>query len=360
MTAFITKSTQLPSKMASATEDSPPSTYPARQCRLCFEECEATVELPPAGSASQNARVRYYSAEDPSLGQLISPCNCTGSARFIHEGCLDTWRRNAAQKKHFWECNVCHYQYQFSRLGWARLLENPAGHFAITAMVALLLVFVFGYIADPIINLYIDPYSATSSSRLWTPVNVSDTGEEASWLQHFYKGLASLGVLSFARVLFMANPWHWYSLRNSGLAHGTTRPSATGQERIANISWVVLVVGVMTFLYTLFKGMNSLTRWFLEKAAFHIKEVPHDDDEIRPGQQSQSCANTSSGSRQTSHHEPQTHVTVEKAAEKAPSNEGSSTATTPLAEALAKEDSATQNAVPIIPGAFDAPGWSFS
>ncbi len=233
--------------MTSTTEAAPPQwTYPTRQCRLCFEECEATVELPPPGSASHNARIRYYSAEDPSLGQLISPCNCTGSARYIHEGCLEAWRKNAAQKKHFWECNICHYQYQFSRLGWARLLENPAAHLAITATVALVLIFIFGYIADPIINLYIDPYSATSSSRLWTPIKVSEIGEESSWLQHFYKGLASLGVLSFARVIFMANPWHWYNLRNSGLAHGTTRPGATGQERVANISWVVLVIGVLT------------------------------------------------------------------------------------------------------------------
>lgn len=218
--------------MASSQEEQAEQwTYPTKQCRLCFEECEASVELPPAGSAQQNVRVRYYSTDDPSLGQLISPCNCTGSARYIHEGCLDAWRRNAAQRKHFWECNICHYRYQFSRLGWARLLENSAAHYTITAMVALFLIFIFGYIADPIINLYIDPYSATSTSRLWTPIKVSDVGSESSWLQHFYKGLTSLGVLSFARVLFMANPWHWYNIRNSGLAHGTTRPGATGQER---------------------------------------------------------------------------------------------------------------------------------
>lgn len=346
--------------MASTTEDPPRQwTYPTRQCRLCFEECEATVELPPAGSPSQTIRVKYYSAEDPSLGQLISPCNCTGSARFIHEGCLEAWRKNAAQKKHFWECNICHYQYQFSRLGWARILENPAAHFAITAMVSLFLVFIFGYVADPIINLYIDPYSATSTSRLWTPIKVSDIGEESSWLQHFYKGLASLGVLSFARVLFMANPWHWYNIRNSGLAHGTTRPGATGQERVANISWVVLVIGVMTFLYTVFKAMNSLTRWFLEKAAFHIKEVPHDDDDIRPPTGFPANENTSNSTKEAFHNLAEGDTDHETTTENPRSEDDRSTATTTSAEALATESGPTQRTVPVVPGAFDAPGWSF-
>lgn len=348
--------------MAAATEDQPPQwTYPTRQCRLCFEECEATVELPPAGSPSQNVRIKYYSVDDPSLGQLISPCNCTGSARFIHEGCLEAWRKNAAQRKHFWECNICHYRYQFSRLGWARLLENPAAHFAITSLVALLLVFIFGYIADPIINLYIDPSSAISTSRLWDPIKVSDIGEESSWLQHFYKGLASLGVLSFARVLFMANPWHWYNIRNSGLTHGTTRPSATGQERVANISWVVMVVGVMTFLYTMFKAMNCLTRWFLEKAAFNIKEVPHDDDDIRPPTQSQPNVNPSNApSKDTLSDIALNGNTRGKSTESSLSNTDGSTATSTSAEAFLTEGLPKQRTSSVVPGAFDAPGWSFS
>jgi RING-variant domain len=344
----------------SATEESPPQwTYPTRQCRLCFEECEATVELPPTGSASHKVRVKYYSAEEPSLGQLISPCKCSGSARFIHEGCLQAWRKNAAEKKHFWECNICHYQYQFSRLGWARLLENAAAHFAITATVALLLVFIFGYIADPIINLYIDPYSATSASRLWTPIKVSDIGEESSWLQHFYKGLASLGVLSFARVIFMANPWHWYNLRNSGLAHGTARPGATGQERVANISWVVLLIGVLTFLYTVFKAMNTLTRWFLEKAAFNIKEVPHDDDDIIPPTQAQNGSKTSIPEQGTRPESFEKNAS-EKANHTSASSEDRSTATSTSAEASAVENPPVQRHVPVVPGAFDAPEWSFS
>jgi hypothetical protein len=100
---------------------------------------------------------------------------------FIQEGYLDAWRKNAPQKKHFWECNICHYKYQFNRLGWARFLESPGAHVAIIATVAMILVFIFGYVADPIINLYIDSSSATSRSRLWTPVQLSESGPDRSW-----------------------------------------------------------------------------------------------------------------------------------------------------------------------------------
>jgi hypothetical protein len=344
--------------MTSVTDSNAPEwTYPTRQCRLCFEECEATVELPPAGSASTSARVRYFSAEDPSLGQLISPCNCAGSARFIHEGCLDAWRKNATQKKHFWECNTCHYQYQFSRLGWARLLENQTGHVFVTLMVALFLVFVFGYVADPIINLYIDPSSATSASRLWTPIKVSDTGDESSWLQHFYKGLASLGVLSFARVLLMANPWHWYNLRNSGLTHGTARPGVTGQDRVANISWIVLFIGVMTFLYTVFKTMNSLTRWFLEKAAFNIKEVHHADDDadIRPA-----AATAPTDDPVPPRDSPEDKEIIDPTMEDGFSFPDGDTAATSSAEARPSGHTPSKRTGRMIPGAFESGSWSFS
>lgn len=228
-------------------------------------------------------------------------------------------------------------------------------------MVALLLVFIFGYIADPIINLYIDPLSATSASRLWTPIKVSDIGEERPWLQHFHKGLASLGVLSFARVLLMANPWHWYNLRNSGLTHGTARPGATGQDRVANISWIVLLVGVMTFLYTVFKAMNSLTRWFLEKAAFHIKEVPHDDDDIRPPASTQTRdSDIPEASTKASPEFSPVAETSNNANGNGISQRDACAATTTSADILPQRDSGTSSAHPVIPGAFEAAPWSFS
>jgi hypothetical protein len=84
-------------------------------------------------------------------------------------------------------------------------------------------------------------------------------------------------------VILLVNPWNWYHLRSFGLGQGTTRLGAIGQDRVANISWVVLVIGVLTFLYTVFRAMNSITRWFLQKAAFNIKEVLHEDDEAFSG-----------------------------------------------------------------------------
>ena len=73
--------------------------------------------------------------------------------------------------------------------------------------------------------------------------------DPASWTEHFIKGLASLGLLSFVKVVLAISPWHWHSLRNSGLMGGGGRAGGTGRERLASISWIVVLLGVGTFLW---------------------------------------------------------------------------------------------------------------
>lgn len=75
-----------------------------------------------------------------------------------------------------------------------------------------------------------------------------DEYEPATWADHFLKGFASLGVLGFIKMFFTLSPFQWFNMRNS-LFGGGTRTGTTGRDRVANISWLVLVVGVCTFLY---------------------------------------------------------------------------------------------------------------
>lgn len=101
--------------------------------------------------------------------------------------------------------------------------------------------------------------------------------------------------------------------------------------------------------------MNSLTRWFLEKAAFSIKEVHHDDDDIRPPT---STAPTDSpvpvsGIPEDKDIPSSTHKT-------GLSFQDGDTATTSSAEVNSHVDQATQRAGPTMPGAFEPESWSFS
>lgn len=139
--------------------------------------------------------------------------------------------------------------------------------------------FVLGFVADPIINMYLDPYTTISSipSSKGAINPMLEVDEDSSWTEHFAKGLASLGLLGFVKVLLSLSPWQYWNMRNSGLMTGTARAGTTGRDRMANISWIVVLVGVGTFLYVSFNflilhlmltcGLGSLEdRAFMEQA----------------------------------------------------------------------------------------------
>jgi hypothetical protein len=69
-------------------------------------------------------------------------------------------------------------------------------------------IFILGFIADPIINLYLDPYDTITSipSGGFSEFHLED--EEATWAEHFLKGMASLGLLGFVKAFFAMSPWH--------------------------------------------------------------------------------------------------------------------------------------------------------
>ena len=57
--------------------DCPPKEAAPAQCRICFEECDASM--------------------------LVAPCDCNGSARLVHAQCLVRWQ----QRGHLNACEVC-------------------------------------------------------------------------------------------------------------------------------------------------------------------------------------------------------------------------------------------------------------
>ena len=63
-------------------------------------------------------------AEEPENGRLFSPCKCKGSMRYVHIGCLNEWRKQAAKQESFYRCDQCHYKYSFRRTWWAGMVMN--------------------------------------------------------------------------------------------------------------------------------------------------------------------------------------------------------------------------------------------
>ena len=229
--------------------------WPVRTCRICFEQVQPSFEplaehIPVSLQGTQKPT---YMSEDPELGRLICPCKCKGSSKYVHEGCLQQWRHSdpAYSKRNYWECPTCHYRYRLERMQWGRWISSGAMQVALTILIFITALFFLGFVADPIINFYSDPWAIFSSRPLekLRSRNFALLDEDVyTWPEHFAKGLASLGVLGFLQYLLTLSPWHWlrWNVRSGGIGSGRGN---TGRDRVQNISWIVIAIGVVVFLW---------------------------------------------------------------------------------------------------------------
>lgn len=232
-----------------------PRVYGPRTCRICLEVNQPTMKpstLPSIpGLPDRLPRVVYESSE-PELGRLISPCKCKGSSRYVHEGCLRQWRMAApSSDRNYWKCPTCGYQYRLERLQYARLIQSLPSQIVLTMLVFVVAMFIMGFIADPIISAYLDPWGSLGwlggfdTLDYASPIHPADEAP-LSWSEHFFKGMAGLGVVGALKMLF-TNPFgYWRSIRVGG---SNTGRRTTGRDRANDLSWVIIVVGVTTTLY---------------------------------------------------------------------------------------------------------------
>jgi hypothetical protein len=226
--------------------------YPSRQCRICLEEVEPSFEPVEEGiTAFLNPKPKVeYISSDPESGRLIRPCKCRGSQQYVHEGCLQEWRHADPQygQRNYFQCPTCKFQYRLERMKWSRLIQNPLLQLGVTAFIMLITIFILGFVADPIINLYFEPVSTIGSIATGHGVGHLDYEEDLDeydgWILHFVKGLTSIGVLGFVKVLFTLNPFSWWNLRQTGLGSGRNR-----RDRNDGNFTFFIIVGIVAFLF---------------------------------------------------------------------------------------------------------------
>ncbi|KAL2759410.1 hypothetical protein ACRALDRAFT_1060532, partial [Sodiomyces alcalophilus JCM 7366] len=266
--------------------------YPVRQCRICLEEVEP--KFPPTedtgtldGLMGAGSKPVYISDTDPELGRLISPCKCSGTAKYVHEGCLQDWRTAGsagADNPHFFTCPTCKYCYKVDRLSWGRRLQSRYVRMVVTFLIFGISIFLLGFVADPIFQLWQDPVGTLAGTVVGVLEDieaiaepVEAPAEDLTWWEHFVKGFLSLGIIGFVKHLFAMTPWQWWNARNSGLLGPTVRRGG-GRARAENISWALVVIGALTFIYSIWKGVNSVTKTLLEQAGDRVLDVGGDDD----------------------------------------------------------------------------------
>ncbi|KAL9100636.1 MAG: hypothetical protein Q9163_004006 [Psora crenata] len=259
--------------------------WPSRTCRICLETVDPTFQTPSdtLPEMLQPTPQVIYESSDPEAGRLLRPCKCKGSSKYVHEGCLQAWRHAdpGYGKRNYWQCPTCGFKYRLKRMTWGRWISSTSTQIVLTVAIFVLALFVMGFVADPIINFYAEPYSVfTSPATLKTKIEPIFTEDDVpTWAEHFLKGMASLGLLGFVKVLVTLSPWNWLNVRSSGIMGGAGRSGNTGRDRLANISWLVVLIGVFTFLWAVYKGVRSWSRRTLEKASEKVMDVAGDDDD---------------------------------------------------------------------------------
>lgn len=217
--------------------------------------------------------------ESEEGGRLLSPCRCKGTQKYVHEDCLSSWRKaDPMQKRNYWQCPTCHYTYRLQRLTWASWLSSNISQVGLTFFIFLTCVFVLGFVADPIINLYLDPITTISTAGGPTGSFIYED-EPTTWIEHFAKGLASLGLLGFAKFLFTLSPFQWFNMRGTNIVFGRSHAGGSGRDRISQISWITIMVGIVTFLWAVWKGVRAWSRKTLENASERVLDVRHDDSD---------------------------------------------------------------------------------
>lgn len=289
--------------------DEPPVwTYPTRFCRICREDVPATVTMYPPGLPLQFQKpIVEYKNED-EYGRLIKPCKCRGSLRYIHELCLLRSRTENNRSGSMWKCHECGHNFDFKRLTLQSYLSSRVTIGVFTVIFMVFIVFLLGFIADPIINIYMDPYeSLIGRESIWDELEVrsSRNSHISAWSQHFAKGVISMGVVGFLKTLFL-NPFQWINVRFNGGWVGTsgTRRGVTGRDRAANISWIAVLIGICTAFVFFYRWMEAFVQRSLQRIGNNIvdTQLPGDDDDLKPppGWKPTVASETQSTSEQTS------------------------------------------------------------
>lgn len=96
-----------------------------RQCRICLDTVNPTFDVPSENLPNFLQFTGNVKYEDEN-GRLIRPCMCKGSAKYVHENCLQAWRHADPSygRRNYWQCPTCKFKYRLARLGAGRFVGS--------------------------------------------------------------------------------------------------------------------------------------------------------------------------------------------------------------------------------------------
>lgn len=66
-----------------------------------------------------------YCLEEDKIKNLICPCKCNGSMKYVHPMCFYKWQDSCDHDEHYpMTCEICHYRYVFEKDPVSKLYER--------------------------------------------------------------------------------------------------------------------------------------------------------------------------------------------------------------------------------------------
>ena len=51
--------------------------------------------------------------EKDEIGNMIYPCRCSGTSKWVHKECLNQWRTLSDNRDAFYKCFECNHRYKY-------------------------------------------------------------------------------------------------------------------------------------------------------------------------------------------------------------------------------------------------------
>lgn len=167
------------------------------------------------------------------------------------------------------------------RLRWAAMLSSKLVQVGLTCVASLLCIYMLGWVADPILDLWFDPMGTISDTvaNVVRDVEARKTAyqsQPATWDEQFLKGFLSLGIIGFFKTIFIMTPWDWFNLRGTGMLRGRR---GGGRARLDNTNLVLVAVGAITFLMGIWRLVQAFSRRLLKSASDRVLDVGNEDED---------------------------------------------------------------------------------
>ena len=155
----------------------------------------------------QHIKVCCICLDEEDHKDLISPCNCSGSTKYIHRDCLENWRSTNINEDNYKRCEICHFEYEIEKqvlpcsskickgILWT-LTQLPGFLYILIQLLILLFTYLYYYI-DPDLKLFI-------------AFDIPDYSEE-----HYILGVGTVIIFSFLAI-FIHDISFYYRNKNKG------------------------------------------------------------------------------------------------------------------------------------------------